>query len=191
MTARLWWVRHGPTHVRTMVGWTDLPADLEDAAALARLDAVLPREAAVISSDLVRAVATADALRGDRPRLPHDPDLREIHFGTWENRSHEDISAKDEPLSRRFWENPGDVAPPRGESWHALQARVDAAADRLIRRGGDVIVVAHFGPILTQLQRALGCSATEAFGHTIRPLSLTQCNWDGGRWSAGRIDHIA
>jgi alpha-ribazole phosphatase len=40
---RLWLVRHGPTHARTMVGWTDLPADLSDVAALARLSAHLPR----------------------------------------------------------------------------------------------------------------------------------------------------
>ena len=25
---RFWLVRHGPTHAKTMVGWTDLPADL-------------------------------------------------------------------------------------------------------------------------------------------------------------------
>ena len=34
---RLWWVRHGPTHAKAMVGWRDLPADLSDTAALARL----------------------------------------------------------------------------------------------------------------------------------------------------------
>src|SRR5690606_24710314 len=78
---RFWLVRHGPTHARGMVGWTDLPADLSDGTALARLSAHLPGEAPVISSDLSRAVATADALaacagRSGRRRLPHDPGLR-------------------------------------------------------------------------------------------------------------------
>ena len=40
--SRLFLVRHGPTHAKTMVGWSDLPADLSDTAALARLSDHLP-----------------------------------------------------------------------------------------------------------------------------------------------------
>jgi alpha-ribazole phosphatase len=105
---RLWLVRHGPTHAKTMVGWTDLPADLSDRAGLARLSAHLP-QAPVVSSDLIRAVSTADAL-GPRPRLPHDAGLREIHFGSWEMRSFTEVEAEDPELIRRYWEEPGGVA---------------------------------------------------------------------------------
>ena len=59
--SRFFWVRHGPTHAKTMVGWSDLPADLSDTARLARLSAHLPDGAPVVSSDLVRAVP---------PRMP-------------------------------------------------------------------------------------------------------------------------
>ena len=59
----LWWVRHGPTHAKTMVGWTDLPADLSDRAQLDRLRAYLP-DAPVVCSDLLRARQTADAVAG-------------------------------------------------------------------------------------------------------------------------------
>ncbi|MEY8841169.1 histidine phosphatase family protein, partial [Cribrihabitans sp. XS_ASV171] len=34
---RLHFVRHGPTHAKGMVGWSDLPADLSDTALLDRL----------------------------------------------------------------------------------------------------------------------------------------------------------
>ena len=78
------WVRHGPTHQKTFTGWRDVPADLSDQAALDRLNAYLPDNALVISSDLIRCVETADALQGTRTRLRHDPSLREFHFGTWE-----------------------------------------------------------------------------------------------------------
>jgi alpha-ribazole phosphatase len=108
---RFWLVRHGPTHAKTMVGWTDLPADLSDTAALSRLSAHLP-QAPVISSDLSRAMATADAL-GPRPRLPHDPALRELHFGQWETRPFAEIEAETPDLIRAFWDTPGDVARPR------------------------------------------------------------------------------
>ncbi|HHL22744.1 MAG TPA: histidine phosphatase family protein, partial [Aliiroseovarius sp.] len=25
-----WWLRHGPTHAKGLVGWSDVPADLSD-----------------------------------------------------------------------------------------------------------------------------------------------------------------
>jgi hypothetical protein len=44
-----------PTHQTTFTGWRDVPADLSDDAALDRLDAYLPPDALVVSSDLNRA----------------------------------------------------------------------------------------------------------------------------------------
>ncbi|MBE0412076.1 histidine phosphatase family protein [Yoonia sp.] len=186
---RLWLVRHGPTHAKTMVGWSDLPADLSDTAALARLRAYLP-DAPVVSSDLIRASATADALA--RPhRLPHDPALREINFGTWELRTFIEIETEDPATIRAYWENPGDIAPPGGESWNAVRARVDTAIDGYVQAGhADLIVVAHFGMILTQLQRALGIGAYAAFGHKIDNLSVTDLRYDGA-WTVGQINHSA
>lgn len=169
---RFWLVRHGPTHAKTMIGWTDLPADLSDTAALARLSAHLPAKAPVISSDLCRAVATADVL-SPRPRLAHDPDLREIHFGQWETRGFAEVETEDPVLIRAFWEAPGDIRPPGGESWNDLTARTWAALDRLQGIAPDVIVVAHFGPILAALQYAGGMTATQAFAHRIDNLSVT------------------
>lgn len=186
---RLWLVRHGPTHARGMVGWTDLPADLSDHAALNRLSLALP-DAPVVSSDLVRAVATADAIASGRPRLAHHPGLREIHFGAWEMRRHDEIEAEDPTRIRAYWDTPGDVAPPGGESWNMAQARVSAAIDALLRGGlPDLIVVCHFGAILTQLQRALAVPAAEVFAHSIDNLSLTDLKWSDGVWQVGRINH--
>jgi alpha-ribazole phosphatase len=169
---RFWLVRHGPTHAKAMIGWTDLPADLSDTAAIARLAAHLPQGAPVISSDLARAITTADAL-GPRPRLPHDPALREMHFGQWETRNFADIEAESPALIRAFWEQPGDVRPPGGESWNDLASRIQAALDRLQGTAPDIIVVAHFGPILAALQRAENLSAEAVFAHRIDNLSVT------------------
>jgi alpha-ribazole phosphatase len=155
-----------------MIGWTDLPADLSDSAALARLSAHLPPGAPVISSDLARAIATADAL-APRPRLPHDPALREIHFGTWETRAFAEIETESPDHIRAFWETPGDIRPPGGESWNDLTARSWAALDRLQGRAPDIIVVSHFGPILAALQRAEGLTPEDVFAHRIDNLSVT------------------
>ncbi len=188
---RLHLVRHGPTHANTMVGWSDLPADLSDTAAIDRLSAHLPTEAIVISSDLSRAADTASAIQGARKRLPHHRDLREINFGSWELRSFKEIEAEDPELCFAYWDNPGEVRPPSGESWNEVRTRVDAAIDTLIsaHTGRDLIVVAHFGVILTQVQRALEVDAQEAFGHRIDNLSVTEIAHHGDRWSVGRINH--
>ncbi len=185
---RLWLVRHGPTHAKTMVGWSDLPADLSDTAAIARLRDYLP-DAPVVSSDLIRATATADALSPSL-RLPHNPALREINFGDWELRSFADVEAEDPATIRAYWETPGHVAPPRGESWNMVRQRVDDAIDNYLRENhADLIIVAHFGVILTQVQRALGIGAYAAFSHKIHNLSVTDMTYDDGRWTMGAINH--
>jgi broad specificity phosphatase PhoE len=188
---RFWWVRHGPTHAKGMVGWTDLPADLSDTAQIERLSGHLPQAAVLVSSDLSRAVATADAIAAGRQRLPHDPALREINFGAWEMKHHSQIETEDPDRIRAYWDQPGDVHPPGGESWNQVSARVCAAADRLVRRhaGADIIVVAHFGAILTQVQRALGIDAYTAFGHRIDNLSVTRITF-ADDWRAGPINHL-
>ena len=188
---RFWWVRHGPTHAKGMVGWTDLPADLSDTARIARLDAYLPDAAMVVSSDLIRASATADAIAGGRPRLDHDPGLREIHFGDWEMKHHTAIEAEDPHRIRAYWEQPGDVRAPGGETWNEAFARVSAAVDRLIEthEGADIIAVAHFGAIVTQIQRALDMTAYDAFANRIDNLSVTRIEFDGA-WQVGPINHL-
>ncbi len=189
---RFLWVRHGPTHARSMIGWTDLPADLTDRAAVDRLRAALPAAALAVSSDLIRATATADAVcRGQR--LPHDPDLREIHFGAWEARTFAAVEAESPDHIRAFWDQPGQVRAPGGEGWDDLTRRVWAATDRLAARhpDADIVIVAHFGAILAALQRALDIPATQVFGHTIDNLSVTELTLGPQGWQVGRINHSA
>jgi alpha-ribazole phosphatase len=169
---RFWLVRHGPTHAKAFTGWRDIPADLSDTAALERLDIHLPPDAPVISSDLIRATATADALSRNRQRLPHDPDLREFHFGDWDGLGFAEVADQWPDLSRLYWEEPGDVAPPAGESWHQAADRVSGALDRLAGHR-DIIIVAHFGAILTQYQRAAQITPQQALAQNIDTLSVT------------------
>ncbi|MBC6407525.1 MAG: histidine phosphatase family protein [Rhodobacteraceae bacterium] len=184
-------VRHGPTHVKAMLGWSDLPADLSDQAALDRLSAALPAEALIISSDLTRAADTATAIQGTRRRLPHDSDLREIHFGAWELRPFKEIEAQDPDRIRAYWEQPGDVRPPGGESWNEVRARVDRSVDRLrtAHPEADLVIVAHFSVILTQLQRALEIDAYDVFAHRIDNLSVAEIHHTDAGWQVIRINH--
>ncbi len=189
---RLHLVRHGPTHAKSMVGWSDLPADLSDSAQVSRVAGFLPADALVVSSDLIRAADTATAIADGRRRLPHDPDLREINFGEWELRRFSEIEAEDPHRIRAFWERPGEVRAPQGESWDQVAARVNAAVDRLIaaHTGCDLIIVAHFGAILTQVQRAENLTADEVFAHRINNLSVTEIHHADGSWDLVRINHL-
>lgn len=193
-TTRFWLIRHGPTHAKGMVGWRDIPADLSDEAGLARLEAALPRDGIVVSSDLVRASATADAIAGARERLPHRQGLREMNFGRWDGVPFAEIAELDPEGSRQFWEEPGAFAPPEGESWDVFSSRVaaDFAALGEAHGGRDLIVVAHFAVILTAIQIAGELAAKQAFRFKIDNLSLTQLDRFGGgdSWRINRINHV-
>ncbi|MCP5075147.1 MAG: histidine phosphatase family protein [Rhodobacteraceae bacterium] len=188
---RFWWVRHGPTNRKGLYGWTDVPADLSDTAAIGRLHNHLPKDGLVISSDLQRCVATADAISGTRQRLPHSSTLREINFGDWETLTYAEAEAIDADLARDYWSNPGHSAPPGGESWHQAGERISGAVDHLAEtyKGRDIIIVAHFAVILTQLQRATGMDPKSAISFSIDNLSVTGIEHLGRGWRVFGVNH--
>lgn len=187
------WVRHGPTHAKNFVGWRDLAADLSDTALISRVRAHLPDAALLISSDLIRASATADAIAGPgHRRLPHAAGLREFHLGHWDGMHFSEVSARDPDLSRAFWETPGAVQAPGGESWDMAAARINAVVDHLNAKypDGQIIAVAHIGVILTQIGRASRLTPYEALGHGIDNLSTSRITWKDGIGSVEQINHL-
>jgi alpha-ribazole phosphatase len=186
-----WWVRHGPTHAKGFVGRTDLPADLSDRAALTRLGDYLPEDALVVSSDLSRASATADAITGNRQRLADTPGLREMDFGDWETREFHDIAKTDPDLSRAFWTDPATATPPNGESWQQVAARVGQTTDEIMSLSPprNIIAVAHVGVIITQLQRAGKMTSVSAMSFTIDNLSVTRLEFLDPDWRIRGVNH--
>ena len=177
-----WWIRHGPTHHKCLVGWSDIAADLSNVSALKRLQAHLPEDGLVVSSDLQRCVTTANAIQGARIRLPHNDNLREFNFGDWELRNASDIAKEYPDLSKEYWSNPGETAPPHGESWNQAAKRVCSAIDAISaeHQGKNIIAVGHFGVILTQIQRAAKMPASSAISFQIDNLSITKIEYLGG-----------
>ena len=186
---RFWWLRHGPTHEKAFVGWRDVAADLSDEARLDRLRAHLPEAGVVLASDLLRARQTADAITGARQRLPDAPGLREFDFGAWDGLGFAEVAERDPDLSRRFWDEPGTVAPPGGESWDQVSARVQAVVEGLSERDSDIITVAHIGVIMTQIARCAGETAASALACQIEPLSITRIDLDTNGLRLGMVNH--
>ncbi len=185
-----WWIRHGPTHEECFTGWRDVAADLSDTARILRLNAHLPDDALLVSSDLIRASATADAIGNFRQRLPNSPLLREFNFGDWDGLSFDEVNRKYPKLCRAYWETPGDISPPNGESWNQGARRVNQFVNRTNSRHPDrhIIAVAHIGVIMTQIQMAGNLSADQAVSHNIDNLSVTRLEWDGRIWKIREIN---
>lgn len=190
MVRRLFLIRHGPTHQTVFTGWRDVPADLSDTAAVARVRDHLPADAPIVSSDLKRCVATADAIAGGRVRLPHDADLREFDFGVWDGMGFDAVGERDPILSRAFWDDPGDVTPPGGESWNDVAARFTASIDRhMTIHQGDLIVVAHLGAILCQIAATTGQTPKTMIAQKIDPLSVSELHLSASGWSLQTVNH--
>jgi alpha-ribazole phosphatase len=185
------WVRHGPTHEKNFVGWRDVPADLSDRARIDRLSAFLPDDALVVASDLIRASATADAIVGNRQRLTDHADLREFNFGDWDGKHFSEVAQTHPDLCRAYWETPGDIEPPGGESWNMAKLRVSHVVDDLsaLHPGRHIIAVAHIGVIMTQIQRGLRTTPNNVIGNKIDNLSVTEVTLGRDGWKTGRINH--
>ena len=64
-----WWIRHGPTHAKSMVGWSDIKADLSDRETIKKLNEYLPKSADLVSSDLSRTIETANVIQHNQNQL--------------------------------------------------------------------------------------------------------------------------
>jgi broad specificity phosphatase PhoE len=181
----LW--RHGQTAWnagRRFQGQSDIPLDetgLAQAERAARLLAGL-RPDLIVSSDLIRATATAAPLaRLTGLEVTLDKDLRERSGGDWEGLTDTEIDER-YPRERASWD------PPNGEPTVAVGDRVQAALKRVVSNlelndGRLAVVVSHGAALRLGMERMLGLS--EEQGGVLGPLS--NCSWSvlgrrGSRW---------
>jgi probable phosphoglycerate mutase len=154
-------IRHGETawNVDTRIqGHLDIPLNATGRWQAARMADALVDEgiAAVYSSDLSRALETAEAL-GTTLRLPvvSDARLRERAFGHFEALTFAEIESRWPADARRWTQRDPDFAPDGGESLNAVYARCIDAVTRLAGAhvGQTIAVVAH-GGVMDCLYRA-------------------------------------
>ncbi len=153
MTPRLLHLlRHGePEMTERLLGRTDCAATAAGIASCVEQANGL-EVAAIVSSDLARARACAEAV-GVTLGLPVaiDPRWREIDFGAWDGLAAADIH--DAALAR-FWDDPDANPPPGGERWSALVARIDEALAAL--PSGPTLIVTHGGAMRAALAALCG-----------------------------------
>jgi alpha-ribazole phosphatase len=192
MDLRWWWVRHAPVigHRGELNGQKDVACDTSDSRAFAALARALPADAVWVTSHLSRARDTARVIQ-ETARLTIPPivekDFSEQNFGDWAGHTWDEIAERDPATSKYFWTDPVGQAPPGGESFAALMARVASAIERFSTgRAGDVVAVAHGGVIRAAVALALGLDPKQAMAVAVDNLSLTRLDRIAGGTLRGK-----
>jgi probable phosphoglycerate mutase len=118
---------------------------------------------AIYASDLRRARETAEILAAELG-LPVvvDADLRELHFGDWEGSTIEELTAEFPDAVER-WRSGDEIPWAGGETREQMAERVRRAVRRLAAThdGGQILLVAHGGPVRVLLMDAAGMTFPE------------------------------
>ena len=176
---RLLLIRHAETaHNRDsrVQGQADVPLSELGEHQAAALAEHLRREplAAVLSSPLQRALATAEAVAAPHGlRVTTDPDLMEMHVGEMEGLSAAEMRARFPEFLAEWVTERGPMLPmPGGESLQQVQERAWRVVERLRSRHPDdtVVLVSHNFVLSCLITRAL-----EMPLHEFRRFRLSVC----------------
>jgi len=164
-------VRHGETYWnderRVQGGDSDIELNDTGLEQARKLAAFLENEpiAAILSSPLQRAIATAEVIASHH-QLPVEVDqgLRELKVGELEGMSVSNLGTTFSQFLMQWWQDGGAMQLPNGESLVELQQRAWKAVERLLERhktnpahneGTTVVVVSHYFVTLAIILKAL------------------------------------
>lgn len=167
---RLYLARHGESTgnaERLIFGQRDYPLTEKGRAQARALGRSLEgaRIERVVASPLIRALETARLARPNAA-IETDARLMEQFMGRWEGLTEAEVLADNAPLWRAMladWTR-DQAAPPGGESYSALSARVSLAVSEIIARGEDTLIVTHAG-VLAAMRELLLKTPREQCAH--------------------------
>ncbi len=175
-------LRHGRTRWNALgrfQGQADIELDSRGRAQARQAALVLAELApsAIVASDLSRARQTAAALAGlTGLEVATDPRLREIHVGSWEGLTQDQVVAEDPELGRRYLAGEDVRRSATGETVAEVADRVAVALEEIGAAGAPgstVVVVMHGLAARVGVCRLLGLPE-----QTWRMLgSLHNCAW--------------
>ena len=182
-------LRHGATPLTAEKRFSGAGDPELSAVGLQQVDAVARRLAkrggidAIVSSPLQRTVQTARAAADALGlSVEIDPGFRETDFGLWDGHSFAEVRER-WPAEHSAWLASTAVAPPGGESFDAVAARVLAARAALLERHArrTVLVVSHVTPIKTLIRDAIGAPPESLYAMELSAasLSVVTCYTDG------------
>lgn len=195
---KLYFLRHGETfhnaegRIQGQLDTPLAPRGREQAveagrtlAAVFRKDGVDPGALAWRCSPLTRALDTMILARTEMDLATDgfaaDDRLKEIHFGRWQNLTWPEIRARDPGLAQQRDRDIWDFAPPDGESYADLTARVGGWLAEL---DGPTVAVAHGGVARALMVLAGGVAPAEAVRMPVYQGRALVFSGGKGRWTA-------
>jgi alpha-ribazole phosphatase len=139
----------------------------------------------VFSSPAQRCRALAETVAAD---ITLDERLREMNFGTWENRPWAELPrAETEPWMADYV----TLAPPQGETFGAVQQRAAAFLAELTATAAaePALVFTHGGTIRALVCHCLEIPLRNAFQLQIDYASVTKLQLQHGRWQLVFLNH--
>lgn len=177
-------LRHGQTPMsvqKRYAGRSDAPltdVGVQQAAAAAkRLTSV--GLGVIVTSPLLRTVQTAQEVAAvTGAAVVTDDGFRETDFGAWEGLTFAEVRER-WPAEISAWLADPDVAPPGGESFTDVSARVTAALDRVLaaRAGQTVLIVSHVTPIKMLVAAALLAPPAALYRMHLDVAALCEIDW--------------
>jgi ribonuclease H / adenosylcobalamin/alpha-ribazole phosphatase len=177
-------LRHGQTPMsvqKRYAGRSDAPlTDVgvrQAAAAAKRLTSA--GLGVIVTSPLLRTVQTAQEVAVvTGAAVVTDDGFRETDFGAWEGLTFAEVRER-WPAELAAWLADPEVAPPGGESFTDVSARVTAALHRVLaaRAGQTVLIVSHVTPIKTLVAAALLAPPAALYRMHLDVAALCEIDW--------------
>ena len=177
-------LRHGQTPMsvqKRYAGRTDAPlteVGVQQAAAAAKRLASAGL-GVIVTSPLLRTVQTAQSVAAvTGAAVVTDDGFRETDFGAWEGLTFAEVRER-WPAEMSAWMADPEVAPPGGESFTDVSARVTAALDRVLaaRAGQTVLIVSHVTPIKMLVAAALLAPPAALYRMHLDLAALSEIDW--------------
>ena len=196
-------VRHGLTDFNRLKKYQGQhesnlePIGIEQAKAAAERVATQYKLDAIYSSDLSRAVKTAEPF-AKHFSLPINTDtaFREVDVGEWTLKQIADVERDYPELIQEYRSNMGEFRFPGGESFEEVARRSYDALARIakLHDGQTVLIVSHGGTIRSMITALLGYPIKELSRVSpVKNASITVAEYDNGHTSfvlMGDISHL-
>ena len=146
------------------------------------------------SSDLKRAMLTAEAIRRYRPLELHTLfDLREINVGPWEARFFADVTYEQPHEAELFVHRAESFYLPGAETYHDVRCRASAALEAIARDndGKTVAVVSHGVTIRCLLSYMLGRSLDDPELPICGNTGICHIIYENGKWRVVSVNDCA
>lgn len=134
---------------------------------------------AIVSSPLARTQETASFVaEATGLDVALEPGVVEAAFGDWDGFSFPEVAEK-WGTELEQWLGSTAVAPPNGEAFDAVDARVADARQRLVEQypGQTVVVTSHVTPIKMMIRQALDAPMPIIYKMELAPASITTIQW--------------